>query len=83
MAKRETFYNTSSPARKNLLLIKSFFAWLVILGLAVANGALREAVLIPLVGKTCGLVLSNVVLSFLVTLVAYVLARLKHGITVL
>lgn len=56
-------------------LLKSLFAWLGILVLAVANGALREAVLIPLLGKVSGLVLSGVLLSLAIILVAYVLVR--------
>ena len=43
-----------------MLLLKSFLAWLVILCLAVANGALREAILIPSLGKSSGLILSGV-----------------------
>ena len=53
---------------------------LVILCFAVANGAFREAVLIPSLGKTGGLILSGVLLSCLVALVAYILVRRKHGI---
>ncbi len=60
----------------------SLLAWLIILGLAVANGALREAVLIPALGKPSGLVLSGVLLSSLVALVAYGLVRVKQDVTV-
>lgn len=60
----------------------SLLAWLIILGLAVANGALREAVLIPSLGKPSGLVLSGVLLSSLVALVAYGLVRVKQDVTV-
>lgn len=45
--------------------------WLVILVCAVANGVLREAVLIPGLGHAPGLVLSGVLLSGLVLLIAY------------
>lgn len=45
--------------------------WTGILALAVANGALREAVLIPQLGRTPGLVLSGALLSTLILLVAY------------
>ncbi|MDR1990880.1 MAG: hypothetical protein LBQ09_11710 [Acidobacteriaceae bacterium] len=45
--------------------------WLVILVCAVANGVLREAVLIPTLGSAWGLILSGVLLSALVLLVAY------------
>jgi len=50
---------------------RAFVLWLAILVLAVANGALREAVLIPRLGSAPGLILSGVLLSGLVLLVAY------------
>ena len=62
-------------------LLKSLIAWLVILALAVANGALREIVLIPVLGATTGLVLSGALLSLLVALVSFAFVRLSHGIT--
>ena len=65
-----------------MLLLKSLLAWLLILCLAVANGALREGVLIPSFGKSGGLILSGVLLSSLVALVAYAFVRLQEGITV-
>ena len=59
-----------------MLLITSVLAWLLILCLAVANGALREAVLIPSLGRSFGLVLSGVLLlSLLIALVAYAFVR--------
>ena len=58
-----------------MLLITSVLAWLLILCLAVANGALREAVLIPSLGRSFGLVLSGVLLSLLIAVVAYAFAR--------
>lgn len=42
---------------------KAFAVWLGILVLAVANGAFREAVLIPALGKRPAFVLSGVLLS--------------------
>lgn len=45
--------------------------WLGILALAVANGVLREAVLIPWLGQAPGLVISGVLLSLLIVCVAY------------
>jgi len=64
-----------------VLLITSLLAWLLILCLAVANGALREAVLIPSLGRSFGLVLSGVLLSLLIALVAYafVRSRTRHS----
>jgi len=64
-------------------LFKSLVAWLVILALAVANGALREIVLIPVLGKTIGLVLSGALLSLLVAPVSFAFVRLSLGITIL
>ncbi|HXV13617.1 MAG TPA: hypothetical protein VEC56_05370 [Candidatus Krumholzibacteria bacterium] len=49
---------------------KSLVLWLVILVLAMLNGALREKVLIPALGSFAGLVGSGVVLSICVFLVA-------------
>ena len=63
-------------------LFKPLGAWLVILALAVANGALREIVLIPVLGKTIGLVLSGALLSLLVALVSLAFVRLSRGITI-
>ena len=63
-----------------MLLLRSLLAWLAILALAVGNGAVREAVLVPTLGKTIGLVLSGVSLSLFVALVAYVLVRWQHGL---
>lgn len=50
---------------------KAIVVWLVILGLAFANAALREAVLVPWIGKVRGLTLSGLILSALVLAVAY------------
>lgn len=64
-----------------MLLLKSLLAWLVILVLAVANGALREAVLVPSFGRASGLVLSGVLLSLLVALVAHAFVRFTKNVT--
>ena len=50
---------------------KALVLWAVILVCAVANGALREAVLIPRLGGTPGLVISGLALSGVIVLVAY------------
>lgn len=50
---------------------KAFAVWLGILVLAIANGTLREAVLIPGLGKAPGLILSGVLLSGAILVVAY------------
>ena len=49
--------------------------WLLILVLAVANGILREAVLVPSLGRTGGYLASGSILSALVVGVAIALAR--------
>lgn len=53
---------------------KALAVWLAILALAVANGMLREAVLIPALGPLAGLTASGIVLSLLVLLVALLAA---------
>ena len=53
------------------IAIKAFAVWLGILVLAIANGTLREVVLIPALGKPTGLILSGVLLSGLILTVAY------------
>lgn len=63
-------------------MLKSLAAWLLIACLAVANGALREAVLIPAFGARIGLPLSGVLLCLLILLVAYGLARFSRGLAV-
>jgi len=45
--------------------------WIVILVLAIANGVLREALLIPWLGRSAGLVASGLLLSALILLVAW------------
>lgn len=51
--------------------LKALVIWVGILALAIANGALREAVLIPRLGTTAGLVLSGLLLTILILGVAY------------
>lgn len=53
------------------LTLKAFAIWLVILGSAVANGALREAFLIPWIGKTAGLIASGLLLSVLIVAITF------------
>jgi hypothetical protein len=45
--------------------------WLLLVVLAVLNGALREKGLIPVLGPTGGLVISGISLSFLIFLVSW------------
>ncbi len=46
--------------------------WLGILVLAIVNGALREMVLIPVLGNVPGLILSGVLLSVLILAMVYI-----------
>jgi hypothetical protein len=50
---------------------KALTIWFGILVLALANGTLREAVLIPVLGGVPGLILSGVLLSALIFAVVY------------
>ena len=51
--------------------LKALSIWFAILLLAILNGLLREAVLVPLLGPVAGLVASGLLLSALILLVAY------------
>jgi hypothetical protein len=62
-------------------LLRSLLAWLVILGLAIANGVLREEILLPALGEPGGLIVSGVLLCMLIVLVAYGLVRFTRGLT--
>lgn len=53
------------------VVLKALIVWTGILVLAVANGALREAVLIPKLGTPAGLLSSGLLLSVLIVAVAY------------
>lgn len=64
------------------LLLQSLAAWAAIVCLAIANGALREAILVPALGSAAGLVASGVLLCLLILLVAWALARVAGGFTV-
>lgn len=50
---------------------RAVLAWLAILVLAVLNGAAREALLAPILGRTPALVASGLLLSALILLVAF------------
>lgn len=52
-------------------VIKALAIWAGILVLAVLNGMLREAILIPKLGTSVGLVLSGLLLSTLIFIMAY------------
>lgn len=50
---------------------KVFVIWLGLLVLAIVNGTLREAILIPTLGKPPGLILSGTLLSGAILAIAY------------
>ena len=52
---------------------KALAIWVAILVLAIVNGTFREAVLIPKLGTTSGLILSGVFLSALILAATYLL----------
>jgi hypothetical protein len=54
-----------------VVALKALVIWVGILALAVANGVLRESVLIPSFGTPAALVLSGLLLSALIIGVAY------------
>ena len=55
-----------------MLTLKAIAAWLVLLACAVANGALREAILVPAFGARVSLAASGVLLSCVVIAIAIV-----------
>ncbi|ORT51020.1 hypothetical protein ST37_06455 [Vibrio sp. qd031] len=51
--------------------LKALLIWLLILVLAVVNGGLREVVFNPILGTTTSLVLSGILLSAVILILAY------------
>jgi hypothetical protein len=47
-------------------LIRSFLVWLLFIPLAIANGALRDLVLAPVLGNTLGRAVSSLTLALLI-----------------
>ena len=54
------------------VLVRAVGLWCVILGLAILNGMVREAALIPLLGRFAGYLISGLLLSAAVFVVALV-----------
>lgn len=54
-----------------VVALKALVIWVGILALAIANGVLRESILIPVFGTPTALVLSGLLLSALIFCVAY------------
>lgn len=63
--------------------LKAAGIWLLILVLAMLNGGLREAALLPALGKPAALLLSGILLSLCIVVVALIfvprLGRLRTG----
>jgi hypothetical protein len=57
------------------MLGRAVVIWLVMLVVASLNGALREAVLIPMMGAIVGRVISSLLLSVLILLLTYLSIR--------
>ncbi len=53
------------------IITKVLTVWFAILVIAIANGTLREALLVPFFGKVPGYILSGVILSILIIVVSY------------
>src|SRR5579859_3013999 len=53
------------------ITVKALAVWLGIVVVAIANGAFREAVLVPTLGAAPGLIFSGTILSVLILVVAY------------
>ena len=56
-----------------MLVLKAIGIWLLILGCAFLNGALRETILVPELGNPGALILSGMLLSACILAVAFVL----------
>jgi hypothetical protein len=67
-----------APSR---LLRKAVLVWLLVLALAVANGAFPEAVLLPSLGKPAALVLSGLLLAACIVAAAFLFLRWPHPLT--
>jgi hypothetical protein len=54
------------------LILKAIVLWFIIVILAIVNGAIREKLLTPAIGSEIALLLSGLLLSILILLVAFV-----------
>lgn len=63
-----------------MLITKAIALWLLIFVFAVLNGVFREAVLLPILGKPYGLMLSGLLLSICIIVVAWLFVpRVVHA----
>lgn len=53
------------------MIPRALLAWLALLGFAILNGALRQALLIPRVGERAGHIVSTLLLSAIILVVAW------------
>lgn len=66
-----------------MVVLASLSAWILILVLAILNGIFREAVLLPNLGRPASFLISGILLSCLIVIVAVLLARRLHLISTL
>jgi hypothetical protein len=52
------------------MLLRAFVVWMLMLGAAIANGAVREAVIVPRLGSYAAHVISTLLLSVLIVAIA-------------
>ena len=57
------------------MILRALLAWLALCAVAVANGTVRQFLLLPAVGSYAGHVISSVTLSLLILLVAWLSIR--------
>lgn len=62
------------------MICKTILIWLLIIPLAILNGIVRESLLIPFLGETYALILSGVLLSIMIFVIALIfIPRLKYS----
>lgn len=66
-----------------MIVLASLSAWILILVLAILNGIFREALLLPNLGRPASFLISGILLSSLIFIVAVLLARRLHLISTL
>ena len=57
---------------KENMVLKSMLIWLSIIPLAIANGALREGLLMPLIGDKFAYPISGIILCLLIFIVCFI-----------
>lgn len=66
-------YDSEPSGRTMILLLRAIGIWLLLVIAAIINGALRENLLINLLGETLALPVSGVLLSMLIFLITFLL----------